>query len=195
MPEAGCEEGFVVLSRPPLGCHGWPSRLPSPTRVEYRPKTHQPALLTPMLRRLSNLLPPLAIAVLLTPSSLWPHGGRLDQYGCHHNRIHSGYHCHRGVFKGSMFDSKAEMLQALQKSSRSPAESKQPSPTVILEFSGQVVGISGGDMITVLHKGEAERIPYSVDRDRMGLPTVIPIREESLCFCSRSSSRLFWTRS
>ncbi len=57
-----------------------------------------------------------------------------------------------------MFDSQAEVLQALQKSSRSPAESKQPAPTVVLEFSGKVVGVSDGDTITVLHNGKGERI-------------------------------------
>ncbi len=91
-------------------------------------------------------------------SSAFPHGGGLDAYGCHHNRMHGGYHCHRGAFKGGMFESQAEMLQALQKSSRSPAESKQPSPTVVLEFSGKVVGVSDGDTITVLHNGKGERI-------------------------------------
>ncbi len=95
--------------------------------------------------------PPVGLACLAT----WRGPGCL---GCHHNRVHGGYHCHRGAFKGAMFDSQAEVLQALQKSSRSPAESKQPSPTVVLEFLGKVVGVSDGDTITVLHNGKGERI-------------------------------------
>ena len=67
---------------------------------------------------LSGVLSLVPLIVLLTPSPLWPHGGGLDRYGCHHNRVHGGYHCHRGAFAGAMFDSKAEMLQTLQKSTR-----------------------------------------------------------------------------
>ncbi len=69
----------------------------------------------------------LSLSLLLAVSTLslfvlpaWPHGGGLDQYGCHHNRVHGGYHCHRGAFKGTMFDSKTEMLQQLEESRRSP---------------------------------------------------------------------------
>ena len=46
-----------------------------------------------------------------------------------------------------MFDSKAEMLQALESSSRSPAEGKEPASTVVQEFSGKVVGVSDGDTV------------------------------------------------
>lgn len=42
------------------------------------------------------------------------HGGGLDSYGCHNDRKHGGYHCHRGQFAGQSFSSKAEMLQAAQ---------------------------------------------------------------------------------
>ncbi len=74
-----------------------------------------------MLRGPLHLLPLLAVVFLLAPSPLWPHGGGLDTYSCHHNRVHGGYHCHRGAFKGAMFDSKAEMLQALETTSQRPA--------------------------------------------------------------------------
>ncbi len=81
----------------------------------------------------------LAASLLLTASTLhllglpaWPHGGGLDAHGCHHNRVQGGYHCHRGAFKGAMFDSKAEMLQALEAS----------APAVVQEFTGKVVGVS-----------------------------------------------------
>jgi len=43
------------------------------------------------------------------------HGGGLDSYGCHNDRKHGGYHCHRGKFAGQSFSSKAEMLQAMNK--------------------------------------------------------------------------------
>ncbi len=107
----------------------------------------------------------LAASLLLTASTLhllglpaWPHGGGLDKYGCHHNRLHVGYHCHRGIFKGSMFDSQAEMLQTLETPNRSPTKPDQPAPIVVQEFSGRVVGVADGDTITVLHNGKGERI-------------------------------------
>ncbi|MEE8606786.1 MAG: hypothetical protein V3S55_04230 [Nitrospiraceae bacterium] len=41
----------------------------------------------------------LAASLLLTASTLhllglpaWPHGDGLDAYGCHHKRVHGGYH-------------------------------------------------------------------------------------------------------
>ncbi len=94
--------------------------------------------------------------VTFTPA--WPHGGGLDTYGCHHNRTHGGYHCHRGAFTGAMFDSKAEMLQTLETPNRSPTKPDQPAPHVVREFAGRVVGVSDGDTITVLHNGKGERI-------------------------------------
>ncbi len=60
---------------------------------------------------------------------------------------------------GGMFDSKAEMLQALEQPSRSPAKPDQPAPIVVKEFFGKVVvGVSDGDTITVLRNGEADSL-------------------------------------
>ena len=47
-----------------------------------------------------------------------------------------------------MFNSKAEMLQALEAS----------APAAVQEFTGKVVRVSDGDTITVLHNGKGERI-------------------------------------
>lgn len=38
----------------------------------------------------------LLLAVGLSTPIARAHGGRLDRYGCHHDRKHGGYHCHRG---------------------------------------------------------------------------------------------------
>ena len=94
-----------------------------------------------------SLLLTVAVPQLVT-SPAWPHGGGLDKHGCHHNRVHGGYHCHRGVFKGAMFGSQAEMLRVLEAS----------APAVVQEFTGRVVGVADGDTITVLHNGKGERI-------------------------------------
>jgi len=51
-------------------------------------------------------------ALLFLPfytSSVYPHGGGLDSYGCHRDRKQGGYHCHRGMFAGKQFSSKDEM--------------------------------------------------------------------------------------
>ncbi len=50
--------------------------------------------------RLSLSLLVVVSTLSLTVPPAWPHGGGLDKYGCHHNRVQGGYHCHRGVFKG-----------------------------------------------------------------------------------------------
>jgi len=33
---------------------------------------------------------------VLTSDTVAAHGGGLDANGCHHDRKHGGYHCHRG---------------------------------------------------------------------------------------------------
>ncbi|QNP42108.1 excalibur calcium-binding domain-containing protein [Lysobacter terrestris] len=35
-------------------------------------------------------------ASLIACGSAYAHGGGLDANGCHHDRKHGGYHCHRG---------------------------------------------------------------------------------------------------
>jgi hypothetical protein len=49
------------------------------------------------------------------------HGGGLDKYGCHNDRKHGGYHCHRGPLAGKGFASKQEMLKALDTQKEKPA--------------------------------------------------------------------------
>ncbi len=69
-----------------------------------------------MLHRLFLILLLVLPTLQVMSSPAWSHGGGLDAYGCHHNRVHGGYHCHRGAFTGAMFDSQAEMLRALEAS-------------------------------------------------------------------------------
>lgn len=35
-------------------------------------------------------------AAFLPATAVQAHGGGLDRHGCHHDRKHGGYHCHRG---------------------------------------------------------------------------------------------------
>lgn len=39
----------------------------------------------------------LALLAALLPAFAFAHGGRLDRYGCHHDRKNGGYHCHGGA--------------------------------------------------------------------------------------------------
>jgi hypothetical protein len=59
---------------------------------------------------------------LLVSTPVYPHGGGLDAYGCHHNRKQGGYHCHRGEFAGQSFTSQQEMLQKLKEGSARKTE-------------------------------------------------------------------------
>lgn len=49
--------------------------------------------------------------ILASSIPVFPHGGGLDSYGCHHNQKQGGYHCHMGIFAGLKFSSKEEMLR------------------------------------------------------------------------------------
>jgi hypothetical protein len=48
--------------------------------------------------------------LLSSPSLVYAHGGALDSQGCHHDRKHGGYHCHRAA--GSASAPKASALFA-----------------------------------------------------------------------------------
>lgn len=65
---------------------------------------------------------------IFLPVSIWAHGGGLDGFGCHNDRKHGGYHCHRGLLAGEMFTSQHEMmaaLKALQAKKKTPPASNQ----------------------------------------------------------------------
>lgn len=55
---------------------------------------------------------PLSLLLLGWTATALGHGGGLDGHGCHHDRKHGGYHCHRGAHAGEAFASQAEMLNA-----------------------------------------------------------------------------------
>jgi hypothetical protein len=77
-------------------------------------------------------IPAGALAVLLTvvPANTWAHSaGDLDRHGCHPDKRHGTYHCHRGRYNGIEFPSKADMLRnreagATQAQARQDADSK-----------------------------------------------------------------------
>jgi len=99
----------------------------------------------------------LAILVtLLLVSPALAHSGGLDAYGCHHNRKLGGYHCHRGIFAGQEFPSKADMLQSLEEVT-APRPETEPQPRLMV----QVVRIVDGDTIQVCCiAGRREKVRY-----------------------------------
>src|SRR5438094_928760 len=93
------------------------------------------------------------LSLALTPWPAQPHGGRLDAYGCHHDRKQGGYHCHRGQFADQAFASQAEMESARQEN-----YTAIPPTLPSIHFTGKVVGVTDGDTISVLHNGRGEKI-------------------------------------
>lgn len=69
----------------------------------------------------------LAALVILSGQAL-AHGGGLDGYGGHHNRKQGGYHFHKGPLAGHSFSSKAEALDALNKSGARETPPPQTQP-------------------------------------------------------------------
>jgi len=103
------------------------------------------------LKLLSALL--WTIFFLLSNAPLvFPHGGSLDRYGCHHNRKQGGYHCHKGMFAGQYFNSKEEMLR--QPHSGKPEKSQATETKAQYRTVKRVVD---GDTF-VLENGERVRL-------------------------------------
>lgn len=71
--------------------------------------------------------------MVLSPTLALSHGGGLDGYGCHHDKKHGGYHCHRGQLAGKSFASQHEMLgvlKALEAKKAAPASPNLPSASI-----------------------------------------------------------------
>jgi hypothetical protein len=57
----------------------------------------------------------LLVLLILTPSYVFGHGGRVDSFGCHVNKTINKYECHSGQFEGRTFVDKAAMLVELDR--------------------------------------------------------------------------------
>ena len=126
------------------------------------PKTENPRLQPQRLLR--PMLMAMALVLLGTP--VYPHGAPLDEFGCHSAGKQKGYHCHQGILAGRTFSSRTEMLAA-----RMDSYASFPPQQATERFSGQVVSVSGGDRITVLHSGRQKRIRlHGVVSPRKGEP-------------------------
>jgi len=83
----------------------------------------------------------LALLLVAAPAAR-AHGGGLDRYGCHHNRIEGGYHCHRGPLAGRAFATagaarRAEWL----------VDTLDASPDRTVHLGGTRVDVIDGDTV------------------------------------------------
>ena len=79
-------------------------------------------------KKLTLVLLGFVFLFLTEASPVYPHGGGLDAYGCHHDRKRGGYHCHKGQFAGRSFASKEEMLQIRGPANKDQGSSAKPVP-------------------------------------------------------------------
>jgi hypothetical protein len=63
-------------------------------------------------------------------ATVHPHPGGMDASGCHTDRKHGGYHCHKGPLAGQAFASKAEAQRALGGSGSGQPPATQSVPRV-----------------------------------------------------------------
>lgn len=94
----------------------------------------------------------LIILFLLSPPSLSAHGGGLDSLGCHHDRKHGGYHCHRGPLAGQYFNSKAEAQAALELPKEKSLEHKEKTEyrEVIRVIDGDTIVLDGNEKVRLI---------------------------------------------
>lgn len=102
------------------------------------------------------------ILLLSSPPSLLAHGGGLDSLGCHHDRKHGGYHCHRGPLAGQYFNSKAEAEEAMnlsrdnpkpptqQKENPKETKEKVEHRTVIRVVDGDTIVLDGNEKVRLI---------------------------------------------
>ena len=84
-------------------------------------------------------------AVLALSSPAFAHGGGLDDLGCHNDRKHGGYHCHRGPLKGNAYDSKTEARRDLVSVDQAPGGDDRVKETKAVKKDESAVEIAGVD--------------------------------------------------
>jgi len=112
------------------------------------------------------LVPP----ALFAPQAARAHRGGLDSLGCHHDRIHGGYHCHRGSLAGRSFTSKTEAERAM-----APAP---PQPSTLLSRPGSEVGAASESDLVATAQNLLHALGYEpgVADGRLGPRTVSAIQ-------------------
>ena len=100
-------------------------------------------------------------------TSVYPHGGGLDRYGCHHDRNQGNYHCHKGPFAGKTFDSKEELR--LQPHSGRQLGERQPQFRTVRR-------VVDGDTL-VLENKERVRLMAGDCDTRLTLPNIVKTTE------------------
>jgi endonuclease YncB( thermonuclease family) len=107
-----------------------------------------------MLRGILSIVLAGSVTLVLAPVLVHGHGEPLDDYGCHASGKGRTYHCHQGLFAGQSFTSRTEMLSARMDS----YTGLPPEVAATERFSGQVVSVTSGDQITILHSGQQRKV-------------------------------------
>src|SRR5712692_3686762 len=136
-------------------------------------------------------IPFLGLCIFLFSALAHAHGGGLDSLGCHHDRKHGGYHCHRGPLAGRSFASKAEALQALQ-TLQEPQSAQQPSATRPSSRAAQSTPPVDSEERTVYitRTGKKYHGPYCQYLSRSKIPVSLKeARKRGYTACSRCGGR------
>lgn len=91
----------------------------------------------------------LFLSLLFIANTVSAHRGGYDEYGCHHDRVHGGYHCHRGSLAGKFFVSQEEML------ARVPTATAKRQPE---KDTARVVRVLDGDTVEILLNGQQDKV-------------------------------------
>jgi len=116
-----------------------------------------------------------ALATMLAVPGALAHGGKLDRYGCHHDRRGQDYHCHRAPLAGRSFPSRAQLREHLR---AGPAEAQAPGAAAPIELCGRVIAIDDGDSLTFVHDGRRVRLRlFGIDAPEHDQPHASAARE------------------
>jgi hypothetical protein len=66
-----------------------------------------------MILRLTLTVLAVLVSLTVNITLVQSHDGGLDSFGCHNDRKHGGYHCHRGAAAGQQFSSQADMVGSM----------------------------------------------------------------------------------
>ena len=132
----------------------------------------------------------LACSIVVFSTLAHAHGGGLDSLGCHHDRKHGGYHCHRGPLAGQSFATKSDAIQALQ-AQEGGQSLQQPSTSHIQSQAQSPPQIDREERaVYVTRTGKKYHGPYCpyLSRSRISI-SLKEAKEQGYAACSRCGGR------
>jgi hypothetical protein len=123
----------------------------------------------------------LASATSGSPSSAQAHDGRLDQFGCHHDKDQKYYHCHDGPYRRLSFDSKIQMIQRLRNQymalgrtwpyADATNTTEQPGPIVETTLEPEAVPFDRIKEARSVNRLKSSESGLRISRDELAKPT------------------------